>query len=234
MKRPRKRTSFKKATKEKDLLQKSYEEYTPEDLFQLIFKPGFSTTAVTNEFSGRGVGMDVVLQKVEHLGGIVEVDSALGEGTTFTLTMPVSMTSVDSLHFKVGDYDCLLPIRSVEAIHAMDEMWDRIDIIEGRPYLQEKTIMPVIRLWDVFDLDEMDEEYIIVVKGINRSLGLVVGAIDGQITVVEKALPDLLGSAYRGITGITGCAIVGEGTLGMMLNVDKLFGIYQRGLKEDE
>ncbi|MDD3169981.1 MAG: ATP-binding protein, partial [Eubacteriales bacterium] len=227
-------TAIMEKARAQKLLIKKEEEYTREEILDFILMPGFSTTVQANEFSGRGVGMDVVHNAVDDLGGVLEVQSEEGKGSEFVIRVPVSMTSVDSIRCMVGEINCLIPTRSIDHIYAMEEAKSQITTVDGRELFQGSNMHPVLRRREVFDLPGEDrQEYMLVLHGIRRAICIVVGEIVGQQTAVEKSLPELLGNEYRRNTGISGCAIIGDGCLGMVLNVEKLVQFYQKGMEDD-
>ncbi|NCB93530.1 MAG: hypothetical protein EOM40_13370 [Clostridia bacterium] len=220
--------------KSRGLLVKAPEAYTQDEIVNFILMPGFSTTVKVNEYSGRGVGMDVVRNAVDVLGGILEVHSDKGQGTEIIMEVPVSMTSVESIHFMVGNVNCLLPIRSIDRIHSMDEIKAQISTVDGRELYQGSNMLPILRMREVFDLPgKSDQEYMLILQGIRSAVCIIVDEVMGQLTAVEKKLPELFGSEYRASTGISGCAIIGDGDMAMMLNAEKLIRLYQKGLEDD-
>lgn len=215
--------------KEKGLLTKPEQEYTKQEILGLTLEAGFSTNEKANEISGRGVGMDVVKSVLEQIGGSLKIHSIVDEGSEITMTLPVSVTSVESIRFSVADQTMLLPIRSVARVYIMDEIQDQICVKAGREYLlREGELLPVLRMRQVYGSAESDSvQHLMIIKGIRKTMCIVIDEILGQQMAVEKPFPPLYGKAYSNHTGISGCVILGDGTIGMMLNAEKLLRIYE-------
>lgn len=218
-----------KKAAERGVLTKSEDQYTTEEILNLAFLPGLTTNEAANQYSGRGVGMDVAQSVVSNLGGSVTVRSEPGKGSAVTMEVPVSVSSAECIQFEVGAYTCLLPIRSVVRIYSFAEVSSRLQTLEGRLWLQTDELMPVVDLFGLYGAQDGITKRLIVIRDARGSAALLAGPVTGQQTAVEKPLPPLLGRAYRTETGIIGCATTGTGKLGMMLNADWLI---QMGGKE--
>ncbi|MDD3164323.1 MAG: ATP-binding protein [Oscillospiraceae bacterium] len=214
---------------EKGLLTKPAELYNRKERLNLIFLPGFSTNVIVNQYSGRGVGMDVVLQVVEQLGGDVSVESAPGKGTAVTMDVPVSMTSTECIRFTVGPHICLLPIRCVERVYSAAQA--RLQTAQGQLWLQSDTLLPVIDLPKLFGLSAEPSPRFVQIRGLSRSAVLLTGPVTGGQIAEEKPLPSLLGHDYRTQYGISGCSVVGADTLALVLNAECLLKVFRE--KED-
>ena len=222
------------SAREKKLLVKNESEYTKKEILDFILMPGFSTVDQANEYSGRGVGMDVVRNTVDMLGGVLEVNGEKDCGTEFVLKVPVSMTSVDSIRFLSGEITCLIPTKNVERIYSINDVMQSISMVDGRELFQDSTILPVVHLRELFEQEkDVREQHMLIVQGLTSSICLMVGEIMGQQAVVEKPLPAIFGKSYQNSTGIIGCAIIGDGGLGMMINAERLIRCYQKGLEKD-
>lgn len=218
---------------EAKILVKDKSEYTKDEIINLVFTPGFSTVLKANEYSGRGVGMDVVRNTVDSLGGVLEVQSEVGCGSKFIMQVPVSMTSVDSIRFTVGRVDCLLPVQSIDRVYSIDEIRGQVYTVDGQEVFQSDSILPVLRMNDVFGLEDKEDiqENLLVLQGIKGAVCIIIGRITGQLTAVEKKLPQLFGISHSNETGIAGCAVIGDGALGMVLSAEKLIQLHQKGLE---
>lgn len=212
-----------KAEKNK-LLTKEKEKYSPEEILNLVFLPGFSTNEQTNQYSGRGVGMDVAQNVVNSLGGSVTIKSEPGKGTSVRMEVPVSVTSSECLKFSVGRYACFIPIRSVVRILSMKDAQGHLQTIDGCTWLQTEKMLPVLDLPGRFGEKPEEEEnrHLIVIRDARGSAALLTGPVTGQQTAVEKPMPKLIGRRYRTEAGIVGCTVTETGGLGFMLNADLL------------
>lgn len=207
--------------KERGLLTKPEEAYTETEIRSFIFAPGFTTNRTVNAYSGRGVGMDVVQKTVESLGGVVRVNSAPDQGSSFILEVPVSMSSVECICFAVGRYDCLLPIRTIDTVLSYGEAEGAIQSIDGRQRLQwNERLIPVINLYQVFSQPESAVKQLMVIRGMERSVALLTGEVKGEQTAVEKSLPPMLGAEYRSRYGVSGCSVISSGKLGLVLSAE--------------
>jgi two-component system, chemotaxis family, sensor kinase CheA len=197
-------------------------QLTDEQIFELIFLPGFSTAAQTTDLSGRGVGMDVVKRNIKDLGGSVELKSELGKGTTITITLPLTLAIVDGQTISVGTETYIVPLVTVvESLQlkpgAVSHIYNHGEVFSFRG-----EFLPIIRLHDVFDVvprsDVLHEGLIMVVEGDGRRAGLFIDQLLGQQQVVIKSME----TNYARIEGVGGATILGEGTVALILDVPGL------------
>lgn len=215
--------------KEKGLLEKPMETYTPEAAYQFILLPGFSTNRQVTEFSGRGVGMDVVHSIASEFGGSVMIDSKPGQGTTMMMQMPVSVTSVDCMRIRLGSITCFLPLRSIDQVYVLDEVLPNLCCQKYREYLRYgEALIPVLHLPKVYGMTDVSEQFALVIHSLRRSFCLITGAIEDQQLIVEKKLPMVLDDTYEAATGITGCTILGDGSIGFILDAKRLYELTQK------
>ncbi|WP_324748858.1 chemotaxis protein CheA [Sphingomonas sp. LY54] len=194
-----------------------------EEIDQLICAPGFSTAATISNISGRGVGMDVVRSNVEALGGRVEIQSVPGEGTTFTMALPLTLAILDGMIVRFADQRFVLPLPNViEAVRPepgqVQPMTPTTEVIELRG-----AYLPVKRLSEMFGLAANDrrsaeDSLVIIVESEAGSVGLMVDTIDDRREVVIKSLDENL----HPIRGIGGATILGDGSIALILDVDAL------------
>jgi len=208
---------------ERGLLTKDPRAYSTDEILNLAFLPGLSTNEQANQFSGRGVGMDVAQNVASSLGGSVTIRSTPGAGTAVRMEVPVSVTSSECLRFSVGPYACLLPIRCVVRILSLASAEPHLQTAEGRRWLQAEQMLPVLDLFALYGA-QPDEggQRLIVIKDARGSAALLTGPVAGQQTAVEKPLPALIGRNYRTRTGMVGCTVTETGQLGVMLSADWL------------
>lgn len=189
---------------EKGLIDSS-KEYSERDLLNLLFLPGFSTKEAVTEVSGRGVGLDVVGKNISKLAGLVDIETVLGQGTLFRMTLPITLVIIKALIITIGPEAFAVPLNSVSEslmISTKDiKKIDKKEVIQ----LRDHTLL-LVRLNDLFSLkDEGPKEerlYVIVVGLAEKRVGLVVNEIQGQQEVVIKSLGGIL-KYVKGISGAT-------------------------------
>lgn len=195
-----------------------------EEIDGLICAPGFSTAETISNISGRGVGMDVVRANVEALGGRVEIHSVPGQGTSFTMSLPLTLAILDGMIVRVGRQRFVLPLTNlVETLQPEPEQIRRTsprnEVIELRG-----NYLPVKRLSDLFGVSDQvqqdDEEAVVIVIDTEMAgqVGLMVDTIETQREVVIKSLEDNL---YP-IRGLAGATILGDGSIGLILDMEAL------------
>ncbi len=192
-------------------------EVSREELLELIFTPGFSTKDAVTEISGRGVGMDVVRDKIASIGGFVDVETLENKGTTFRLTIPITLAIIKSILVKVGKQKFAFPLSSVFESLAIKE--SDIQRIEKREvYNLRGTVLPLIRVSEVLgiDSDRRDLLYVIVAGTGERRVGLVVDELIGQQEIVIKPL----GRYLEDLRWYAGAAEVGRHELILVLDID--------------
>jgi len=209
---------------EKDLVKES-EILTDEQVFMLLFKAGFSTAETLSDISGRGVGLDVVRRNIESLGGNVEVHSVLGEGSTFTIRLPLTLAVLDGQLFRVGGDTYVLPLVSiVESLQIRKEFLGGV-AGDSEVYRLRDEYIPIVRLCDLFStgahLDSLEKALLVVVEWGEKHIGLLVDDLLGQQQVVIKSLE----TNYKRIKGISGATILGDGTVSLILDISGLIEI---------
>lgn len=201
-----KQTALDKGVVEKSALA----EMTQRDLLNLLFMPGFSTSKTVSEISGRGVGLDVVKTNISKLSGIIDINTQRGQGTTFIITLPITLAIIRALIIRVSERIYALPLNSVLEIIRVPR--ERIRRIERREVIELRgATLPFLRLAELFQLEggagkEDDSSLYIVVVGLAQNrLGLVVDGMIGQQDIVIKPLSRSL-SKVPGIAGATNLA----------------------------
>jgi two-component system chemotaxis sensor kinase CheA len=208
-------------------------EHTEEELFSLIFVPGFSTASKVTDVSGRGVGMDVVKRHIERLRGRIEIRSTLGQGTTFLLKLPLTLAIIDGLIVGVGGQRYILPIVAVKEMFRPSK--DSLTSIEGTKEMVRlrDLVLPVVRLSERFGLTpsshRLEESLLIVTETENRQFCLVVDKLVGRQEVVIKNLGELFGN----VAGVAGGAILGDGQVGLILDPAGVFETQSTELAEE-
>jgi two-component system chemotaxis sensor kinase CheA len=205
--------------RERGLISQEERELSDAEIHSCILLPGFSTCEEVSEFSGRGVGMDVVASNIEGVGGAVTVSSTPGQGTTISLKIPLTLAIINGMQVRVGQSIYIIPITSIKEslkIRAENILHDP----EGRELIMLRgQCYPVIRLYQHFrvksDLKDLTEGIIIFVEHDSHSVCLFVDALLGEQQIVVKALPRYLGK----IKGIGGCTLLGTGQASLILDV---------------
>lgn len=196
------------------------EPISDDDLLQLIFLPGFSTAAKVSDVSGRGVGMDVVKEKIGSLGGFVELSTDVGTGTTFNVVLPITLAIIKAILVQVGREWMAIPLAA--ASETLPVGPGDIQHIEAREVMEMRgQMLPILRLSDVFDLptDENAGIQYVVVNGFgSRRVGFLVDNVLGQQEVVIKTL----GRHLEGIRYMAGAAEVGKHRVVLVLDAEDL------------
>lgn len=198
------------------------------EIFELIFAPGFSTAEKVTEISGRGVGMDVVRGNISRLRGRIEVDSVLGQGSTFTIFLPLTLAIIDGLLVSVGSERFILPTLSVRECLRVNDA--QITTVQGRGELisVRGKLMPLTRLGDLLGIDPIakcpSEGIIVVAESGTLSRCLLVDEMLGKKEVVIKSL----GDAFKTQSLLSGAAILGDGRVALILDVDAVTNLRAR------
>jgi two-component system chemotaxis sensor kinase CheA len=195
---------------------------TDNEVWNLIFAPGFSTADVVTDVSGRGVGMDVVKKNITALGGTVDIDSAEGYGMSVKVRLPLTMAIMDGMSVGVGDECYILPLGSVvESFQVQPDMVKTIGTT-GRVVEVRDEYMPVIDLEKVFEVPRFDFEHVanimVVVEAEGGRVALLVDELLGQQQVVVKNLE----ANYRKVPDVSGATILGDGRVALILDVGTL------------
>jgi two-component system chemotaxis sensor kinase CheA len=212
---------LKKAVEKK--LVDSSDGLSDQDIYKLIFLPGFSTAAKVTDVSGRGVGMDVVKQAVEKLRGKIEIDSIVDKGSTFALNFPLTMAIIDGMIVKVGSERYIIPTTAIrQLLRPVEESYNNI-VGRGETINAMGKLLPLVRLYKIFDIAPKHknpwEAIVVVVEGENGSKCLLVDEILGEEEVVIKSL----GEGLKNAKGVSGGAIMGDGNVGLILDPEGLF-----------
>jgi two-component system chemotaxis sensor kinase CheA len=198
------------------------------EIVELIFSPGFSTANEVTDVSGRGVGMDVVKKNVLRLKGVFDVDTVPGEGTTFTIKLPLTLAIIQALLVRVADELYSIPLDAVIESQRIDASEVRT-VHGGEVITLRGQVVPLIRVGEFFRLDAPrdPERVMIVIVGLQgRQVGLVVDSFQGEQEIVIKPLSDVIGR----IAGISGATILGNGSISLIIDVHSLVaGAYGNG-----
>jgi two-component system, chemotaxis family, sensor kinase CheA len=192
------------------------------EIIELIFTPGFSTAEVVSDVSGRGVGMDVVKRNISRLKGVFDVNTAPGEGTRFTIKLPLTLAIIQALLVRVGEELYSIPLDSVIESQRV-EMPD-VRTVHGNEVITLRgQVVPLLRIAEFFELGgrrDPDKVMIVIVGLQGRQVGLVVDQFEGEQEIVIKPLSDVVGR----IAGISGATILGNGSISLIIDVHSLVG----------
>jgi len=190
-----------------------------QEIYQLIFAPGFSTAAKVTSVSGRGVGMDVVKSSIDSLGGSVEIESAPGMGTSITLKLPLTLAIIDGLLVRIASEYFVLPLGMI--VECVELTSEHIRHAHGRHLVKVRDeIIPYLSLREIFSIagDRQPIEQVVIADISGRHIGFVVDKVVGQHQTVIKNL----GKMFKEIHGVSGATILGDGSVALILDVNRL------------
>lgn len=191
------------------------------DIINLLFQPGFSTSEKVTDVSGRGVGLDVVKSKIESLSGEVEVKSKWGEGSTWTIRLPLTLAIIQALMVVVGGEKYAISLGSIQTIEDISPK--DIKLVENKEVINLRgTVIPLIRLTEVLDVESTrspeDNLIVVIVKKGDKMAGLVIDELIGQQEIVIKSL----GKYIKQCKFISGATILGDGEVALILDANAL------------
>jgi two-component system, chemotaxis family, sensor kinase CheA len=211
------------------------QEIGDQELYQLIFEPGFSTAKKVTTVSGRGVGMDVVKREIDSLGGSAQLSTNTGSGLLVTLKIPLTLAIIEGLLVRIGREFFVVPLSSVDG--CIEIRSDALSSLGQKRIISYRDeLVPFVRLRDFFDFNaaesgaaEGEIEQIVIASAQEYRVGLVVDQVIGDYQTVIKPL----GRMYRDVDGVSGATILGDGTVALILDVNRLAFVVQResGLK---
>ena len=205
---------------------------TDQEIWNLIFAPGFSTADAVTDVSGRGVGMDVVRRNIENLGGRVDLQSAPGVGTTITIRLPLTLAIMDGMSVGIGEQNYIVPLTAIiESLRPLPKDLKSLvghDGSKGRLVLVRGEYLPLVALHEVFNIEpksaEPEKGILIIVDTESGRAALFVDELLGQRQVVIKSLE----SNYRKVPGISAATIMGDGSVSMILDVSEAVRLGRR------
>ena len=199
------------------------------DIYSLIFRPGFSTAVEVTDVSGRGVGMDVVKKAIEKLRGRVEINSRPGHGSTFVISLPLTLAIIEGMLVRVGEERYIIPALAILESFRPDK--SQYFTVEGKGEIIESRgdLMPLIRLDRLFDVKgdsaEPWESLVVAVEHEGEKMCLLLDELLGKEEVVIKSL----GESLKNLRGIAGGAIMGDGRVGLILDIAGIFELSRYG-----
>ena len=210
-----------KAIEKGSITEKQAETMTDKDFIDLLFQPSFSTAEKITDVSGRGVGLDVVKTKIEALGGNITAKTVAGEGSTFTISLPLTLAIIQALMVKVGEEKYASPLGSINGIE--DIAKEDISLVQSKEVINLRgRVIPILRLHDILDMEpvENDPESLIVVimQKAEQQVGLVIDELIGQQETVIKSL----GHHITCDKLFSGATILGDGEVALILDTNTL------------
>ncbi len=217
--------------KRQGLLIKPEEEYSQKEILSLLMLPGFSTNTEVTEYSGRGVGLDVVKKNVEALGGSVVITSEKGHGSTTTMKLPLTLSIVDGMELSVGDAIFTIPIANIrQSFKASDK--DIIYDTENHELIRcLDSFYPIIRINELYGIEshaqKIEDGILMWVEEGDLSFCLFIDELIGEQQVVVKPIPSYLNQFNIKDSGISGCTILGDGNISIILDVANIYQAFR-------
>jgi len=203
------------------------ENMTDTEVFQLIFAPGFSTAEVVTDVSGRGVGMDVVKRNISAMGGVVEIRSALGFGTTISIALPLTLAILDGMSVSLGNSLYVIPLNLI--VETLQPRAEDIKTVtgEGRMVHVRGEYLPIIALHSLFNqqtkITDPTEGVLVLLESDGKKSALFVDRLVGQQQVVIKSLE----TNFKKVPGVSGATIMGDGSVALILDVPAIIQMGQ-------
>ena len=210
------------------LLTKPVSEYSEREIQNMILLPGFSTNEVVTEYSGRGVGMDVVKSNLSKMGGTLTVESKKGEGTSFIIKIPLTLAIVDGMEIMVGDAEFTVPISVIKESFIVKHDQILNDTRRGEMIMIRGVCYPMLRLNEKFglpsDVNDIEDGIVLLIESENRGICLFADKLIGEQQVVVKPFPKYLSQYDIKGQGLSGCTIMGDGSISLIIDVNTLIG----------
>ncbi|MBI5671974.1 MAG: chemotaxis protein CheA [Nitrospirae bacterium] len=205
------------------------EKLSDDQIWLLIFKPGFSTAEKVTDVSGRGVGMDVVKRNIEGLGGTVSIKTRPGHGTIFILKLPLTLAIIEGMTVRVGQETYIVPLLSI--LESIQPKPGGVKTVVGKGELIDVrgTYLPMVRMYEIFalqpEITDPTKAILLILETEGERVAVMVDEILGQQQVVIKSMEQ----NFRKVEGIAGATILGDGTVGFILDVRGLLEIARHG-----
>ena len=214
--------------KKQGLLTKPENEYTEKEIQNMILLPGFSTNEQATEFSGRGVGMDVVKANVEKCGGSITIDSKKGSGTTFIIKIPLTLAIIDGMEVTCGDLVFTVPISTIRESFKAEESQIIHDTDDNEMIMIRGICYPILRMHTKFGIEtevtDLTEGILLLVETDNKSVCIFADKLIGEQQVVVKPFPKYFARYNIKSQGLSGCTIMGDGSISLIIDTNSLIG----------
>lgn len=213
--------------KRKGLLTKPEDKYTESEIYNLIMLPGFSTNEQVTEYSGRGVGMDVVCKNIEQVGGRISVQSELGKGMRTIIKIPLTLAIVDGMDINVGNTIFTLPINSIRQTFKVSDDYKIIKDNEGAEMIIARgECFPIIRLHNIYDIKTEKTDFkdgiMVLIEAGSKSACIFADSLIGEQQVVVKPFPQYLSQFNIKQKGLAGCTILGDGNISLIIDANTI------------
>lgn len=210
----------------KGLIKKPKADVTDKEAYGLIFAPGFSTKEQVTEFSGRGVGMDVVMRNIERIGGSLSVDSTPGQGMSVVMQIPLTLAIIDGMQVSVGGSSYIIPLLSIRESFK-PKKGDCFADPDGREMIYIRgNCYPIIRLHEAFNIDtdikDFEQGILVTVETQTQTYCLFVDELVGEQKTVVKPIPVYITRAFKCTKCLSGCTILGDGSISLILDINGL------------
>ena len=210
-----------KALEKGSITEKQAETMTDKDYIDLLFQPSFSTADKITDVSGRGVGLDVVKTKIEALGGSISAKTVAGEGSTFTIQLPLTLAIIQALMVEVGKEKYAIPLGSINSIE--DVAKDDICLVQSKEVINLRgSVIPIIHMDELLGVEEergeSDSYVIVIIKKGDQRAGLIVDSLIGQQETVIKSLGHHI--TYDKL--FSGATILGDGEVALIIDTNSL------------
>jgi two-component system chemotaxis sensor kinase CheA len=207
--------------KRQNLLKKPESEMTDKEIYSLIFLPGFSTNDTISEYSGRGVGMDVVMQNILSIGGSLSVDSEEGKGMSVTMKIPLTVAIIEGMGILVGNRHFTIPISAIKESFKpsaenlfKDTDGNEMIMVRGECY----AVMRLHKQWGIeAEAKELTDGILIMIEQDDKKRCIFVDSLLGQQQVVVKTMPDLI-KKIKTVVGLSGCTLLGDGSISLIID----------------
>lgn len=213
----------KKAIEKGTITEQQAETMSEKEFIDLLFRPSFSTADKISDVSGRGVGLDVVKTKIESLGGSIEARTVKGEGSTFTIQLPLTLAIIQALMVEVGNEKYAIPLGNIDTIEEISD--DEIKLVQSKEVIYLRgSVIPIVRMNEVLEMDDYEQEpqkqsmVVVVVKKGDQRLGLGVDNLLGQQETVIKSMGHHITNAKL----FSGATILGDGEVALILDTNTL------------
>ena len=208
------------------LLRKPENEYSDKEIFNLLMTPGFSTSEQVSEYSGRGVGLDVVKSNIEKVGGSIIIESKKGLGTNIILKIPLTLAIISCIEIAIGKDIYSIPINNIRESFKSTAGQLITDPLGGEMIMLRGKAWPIVRLYDLFGVPgavtDIADGILVLVDAGDHSVCLLADSLVGKFQVVVKPLPLYLSRFNKKRSGISGCTIMGNGNISLIVNVQEI------------
>ncbi len=214
--------------KRQGILYKPESEYTEKEIQNMILLPGFSTNEQVTEYSGRGVGMDVVKANVEKCNGTIIVDSKVHKGTNFIIKIPLTLAIIDGMEISVGDIIFTVPISTIKESFKVEPEQILRDTDGNEMIMLRGICYPILRMHEKFMIDtevtDLRDGILLLVQTDNKSMCIFADRLIGEQQVVVKPFPKYLSKYNIKGEGLSGCTIMGDGSISLIVDTNTLIG----------